>query len=205
MCKIPITTGYDYCGETSSQNRSIAKDTSNRSYYKELIKSANCVNITFIFKYYKVNLNSSNRKTTCPFPFHKGGCEHTASFMYYPSTNTYHCFGCKTGNTCVDFVSNMEGISKIDSALKILDTFNDCDTVEEELLIGQDFPKRLDIMVKFSDIIREFRLSHNDEKSNKFIENICFSFDKVFFKHKDLSNDAVNLLVDKLVKKINSY
>ncbi|WP_077325727.1 DnaB-like helicase C-terminal domain-containing protein [Virgibacillus siamensis] len=57
----------------------------------------------------ELDLKKSGRvyKTNCPF--HD---ERTPSFTYFPETDTYHCFGCGSGGTVVDYVMQRESIKE---------------------------------------------------------------------------------------------
>ena len=76
---------------------------------KNIFAKANSSNLLNIFNYYNIDIDSYNNKIICPF--HKNGQEQSASFYYYPSTNSFHCFGCKVSGQAVDFVSLYEDIS----------------------------------------------------------------------------------------------
>ena len=54
----------------------------------------------------------------CPLPGHDDG---TASFHYYPDTDSFNCFGCGIGGTVIDFVMAYYSVGKHE-ACKILDT-----------------------------------------------------------------------------------
>lgn len=43
----------------------------------------------------------------CPLPHHH---DKTASLKYYAKTNSYHCFGCGSGGTIIDFVKDYHGV-----------------------------------------------------------------------------------------------
>ena len=178
--------------------------TSSSDQIKDLILKANSVNFLDIFKKYNVRIDAINNKTVCPFPFHKGGRESTASFYFYPKTNTFWCFGCKTGTTCCDFVSNMEKINKLIAANHILNQFK---TNENYLNINedQDFEEKFMIIKSFSLNIREFISFYNDEQSLFFIEEIAQTFDKLIDKYPNLSNDALQSVIKKLNFKIKEY
>ena len=178
--------------------------TSSSDQIKDLILKANSVNFLDIFKKYNVRIDALNNKTVCPFPFHKGGRESTASFYFYPKTNTFWCFGCKTGTSCSDFVAAMEGINKYNAAIKILNNFNANNNLinhcENDEYIEKFLTNKL-----FSSQVREFLTSYNDENSYIFIEEITQTFDKLIDKYPNLSNEALKSVIDKLNLKIKEY
>ena len=171
--------------------------------YENIVEKANSVPLSKIFKYYGIQLDEINRKTTCPFKSHKGGREHTASFYYYSETNTYCCFGCRQGSKPVDFVANMERCDKIKASQKILERFHA--NIDEEILYNkEDFQEKLQIMMQYSDSVRNFRKQFIDDKSYLFIEENCKVFDTINKKH-GLTNEALKLVVNKLIDAINNY
>jgi len=202
MRNLSDTTGSFGYGEIPGEDGDIATSSTGKDY-KDIIRRANCVLITKVFSHYGLRLDSGNRKAVCPFPHHKNGRETSASFCYYPETNTYCCFGCHAGCSPCDFVANMERISKVAAAYKILDLLIDdlFDTGEFEI---QNSSERLEIMLDFSDTVRNFRQINIDNNAFVFIEEICRAFDNICFKHK-LDNKALCIFVHKLKERISSY
>lgn len=192
-------TGSFSNGETSWEDGDFRSPSKGKEYIQRLIDSANSVPIGKILQHYGIHLNEHLRKTTCPFSSHQGGNERTPSFYYYPKTNTYHCFGCKKGSTPVDFVCNIENITKEKACLKIIENFN-TDVDESAIYNRESFDERLSIMMQFSDIVREFRKENPSEDAVKFIENTCRLYDVVNSK-LSLSNEALKELVDNLLIK----
>ena len=205
MCPISNKTGPDSSGETSWEDRSFNYTSAGQNNNKELIYRANSVLLSQIFSHYGLHADANNHKIICPFPAHKGGRETTASFYYYPHTNSFNCFGCGVGGSCCDFVANKENISKDKAAIKILSLFSD-DVVADGEVVQINFSERLEIMLDFSATVREFRQEHFDEKSTDFIEHICWVYDAMNDKHKNkLDNDALRRMVQNLKKKIKFY
>lgn len=171
---------------------------------KSLIVKANSVSMLMIFNHYGLHLDEQNRKMICPFPSHKGGHESSPSFYFYSQTNSFYCFGCKTGIRCCDFVSNMDKISKIKAAYKILNLFKyDKYNIMPD---KDDFSEteNINIILDFSNNIRDFRKANNDEKSYIFIENICKVYDALNIKH-NLNIDALQSVVSQLKERIKNY
>ena len=69
--------------------------------------------ITNILRFYGVEVKQKN-KTLCPLHNEK-----SPSFTIYPSTNTWHCFGCGAGGSAIDFVMLYFGLAPLDAAKKL--------------------------------------------------------------------------------------
>lgn len=204
MHNLPNKTGSISNGETSWEDGDSRTPSEGKSYLKKLINSANSVSLLKIFNHYGLNINEYNKKIVCPFSNHQNGRERTPSFYYYFKTNTYHCFGCKQGSTPVDFVSYIENISKEKSALKIIEIFNS-DVDENSIFNRESFDERLDIMMKFSNFIRNFKRENLSEQSDNFIENTCKIYDTLNAK-LSLSNEALREFVETLlIQGISKY
>lgn len=206
MRSIPNPTGFTGSGTPSGETGDVATSFTGKDYYQELIDRANTVPLTRIFKTYHLRIDEHNRKVTCPFRTHKGGRETTPSFWFYPETNSFRCYGCGTGHKQAhgcEFIAAMEGISRVKAANKILELFA-TEVDEDNILNKQDFSERLEIMMDFSNLVREFRQTHIDEKSHKFIEDMCWVYDQHNLKH-DHSNEALRRIVEQLKDKIISY
>lgn len=206
MCAIPDFSGSDGGGQTSGENRDFAKAFTRKDYYQELIDRANTVSLVYIFKYYGLQIDEQSRKMTCPFLFHKGGRESTPSFYYNPLTNSFRCYGCGTGHTHAhgcEFIAALEDISRVKAAYKILEIFSN-DINDDAISPHQDFSQRLEIMMEFTNLVREFRQFYLDKKSQDFIEKICWVYDHHNMKYNH-SNDALRRIVDQIKIKIQHY
>lgn len=204
MRELSNTAGSISTIETSGEAGDFTTPSPGKAFYQDLINRANTIPITRIFKYYSLRLDENNKKIICPIPSHKGGRENSASFHYYPQTNTFWCFGCKTGVGCCDLVAAMEGISKAKAAFKILDLFG-ADVDEDAIYDRENFSEKLEIMIDFSNVVRDFRQNYIDEKSQAFIENICAVYDRLNLRHKTLNNEALRSVVTQLKDEINIY
>lgn len=204
MCDLLDTIGPISYFETPGENGNPSATTTRKNFVKELIRKADSVPIINIFRYYGLKLSEQNKKITCPFSFHQSGRESTASFYFYPDTNSFWCFGCKTGNRCCDFVSGIDNISKYKAAQKILELFSADIDIESLANDGDSFTKRLSIIIEFSDLIRNFRYTYTDDKSFEFIEEICKTYDLVSQK-RELDNNALVKVIEKLKDRISQY
>lgn len=204
MCELSSINRSISNSETLWTDRNITENSTRKELYFNLIKKANSVPIIKLFKYYGLALNEYNHKTICPFSFHQGGHERSPSFYFYPKTNGFWCFGCKTGSQCCDLVANLDKISKVEAALKIINLFND-DVDEDAILVDRnDFTEKLKIMLDFSDTVREFRKNNIKAEGYIFIENICQVYDAINLKH-NFDNKALRSVVEQLKEKINCY
>ena len=118
--------------ETPGETGGFTVPLTGKEYYHDLISRANSVCFIKIFKHYGLRLDAHNIKIICPFLSHKGGRENSASFMFYPQTNSFYCHGCGVGGAPCNFVEGMERCSKVKAAIKILESF-DADAAEDHV------------------------------------------------------------------------
>jgi hypothetical protein len=206
MRPISNTTGSNSTGSTPGEAGDPTDAYTRKDHYQELIDRANTVPLTRIFKLYGIRLDEQNRKTTCPFKFHKGGRESTPSFCYYAGTNSFRCFGCGTGGKSFhgcEFMAAYENMTKVDAAHKILQLFSE-DVDVDNIYDRENLSERLEIMLDFSNVVREFRQTFLDEKSQEFIEFICEVYDQHNTK-RNLDNEALRRMVEQIKEKISSY
>lgn len=211
MRKLPDTTGFIGYGETSWETGG-PSETSAGKIYKDLIRKANTVPLSRIFRHYNLRIDKYNRNVICPFKSHKGGRESTPSFNYYPDTDSFRCFGCKKGHENAhgpDFIAAMEGISKGKAAYKVLQLFQDFVKDDDGEFIDYANPeKMLEVMLDFSNTIRDFRDCYSDKKSQLFIENICQLYDDLYARQivkSDFKLEALTRSVEMLKEKIINY
>jgi len=203
MRPISNPTGSDSDVSSLGEAGSFTAFVEGEDNVKELISKANSVPLMRLFRYYGIRIDEVNRYIVCPFKSHKGGRENSASFKFYPETNSFWCFGCKTGITPVAFVSAMENINYLRAAYKILESFSE-DIDEDNIFDHDNFSERLEIMMDFSNTVREFREKFLDSKSFEYIEEICSHYDAINLKH-DLTNEALRHIVDQYKQVISLY
>ena len=201
MCNVSIITGpVDYGEEPGKTGNTSASPKISK---QDLIRQANAVPITYIFKLYKIRLDQFNKKITCPFKFHKNGQERTPSFWYFPETNSFNCYGCHTGGGPVQLVMHLDNKKKFDAATKILELFDK--NIDEGLLFDEyNVAERLEIMVEFSNAVLEFRQNHCDEHSFQFIEYVCWVYDQMNLIHTH-DHDSLRGLNVRLIDWIQEY
>lgn len=209
MRDVSNTTGFDGYGEVPGETGDSSEAPTRKVFFQDLIRKANTVPLIRILKHYGIRVNAVQSTIVCPFKSHKGGRENTGSFTYYPQTNSFHCYGCKTGGPFAhgcEFMASMDATTKAKAAYKILQLFaDDVDGDGSEIPEGENSSERLEIMLDFSNAVRDFRQTHFDEKSFVFIEETCLIYDKVHLEHKKIDNIALRRVVDKLKKKISNY
>src|SRR5574338_163944 len=212
MRKLPDTTGFIGYGETSWETGSPSETPAGKVFYEDLIRKANSVPLTQIFKHYNIHVSQYHRTVTCPFRSHKGGRESTPSFNYFPETNSFCCFGCKKGSEWshgVEFIAYYEGVIKFKAAIKILEIFGDYVSNEDgEFFDYENSEDTLEIMLDFSNAVREFRDTYTDEKSQEFIERLCKLYDDLYAgqNHKrKFKNEALRRAVEILKRIITNY
>jgi len=203
MCTISDELGSDLSGASSWEDGDDSSFIDGKLQFKDLARKANSVSILNIFNNYNLKVSESNRKIVCPFPKHKGGKEITGSFLYYPKTNTFWCFGCHTGTTPIDFVSVMENISKTDAANKILKMYSY--NADEEFSDLADYSHNFEELVNFSNYVREImRNNSENEDFVNFVEKNTSSFDNLNSKYR-LDDNALKLIISNIKQRIDNY
>lgn len=206
MCELSDPTGSNSDSETSGEIGNPTDAYSGEIYYEKLIKKANKSPLLLIFKYYGLRLDY-NGKSICPFKSHKNGREGSPSFKFYSDTNSFYCYGCGIGGKfahATEFISYMEGISKINAAYKVLEIVKNIDDFENQDYNDDNVSEKLSILLEFSNHVRLFRRNFSDEASEIYIENICDKFDNFNLKNK-LSNEGLKILISKLILMIDNY
>jgi DNA primase len=206
MRTISNTFGPISYGETSGEDRN-SPDAIKRQKFEDMIKKANTVPLIRVFAHYKIRVDTIYSTIVCPFKSHKGGRENSASFVFYPETNSFYCFGCKVGGPFAhgcEFIAQMEGLSRVKAAYKILTLFKSSLNEDMEVAEAENLTEKLEVMSVFSDAVREFHQNHFDEKSYEYIERVCAVYDTLNAKRK-LDNEALRRLGEELILEIKSY
>ncbi len=164
-----------------------------------LIKQANSVSIITLFKHYHLQVDDFTRKIICPFLSHKGGRESSGSFYIYLDTNSFWCFGCKTGSKPVDFVSNIDNLSRINAAYKIIELFGA--DLDDFIISNQEYQDQSSLLIRFAAFIRQFQQTYYQPQDLEFIEEICRTYDNLSDKYQ-LSNKALESLINQLINKV---
>lgn len=190
----PISIGEAFIKDRDAGNN-------DKDFAKILIRQANTVDLLTVFKHYGVHLDEYNRKCICPFLFHAN--ERTASFTYYKDTNSFFCFGCKSGGGPVNFVSLYDDIPKPEAATKISTKFH----IDRDVALRDtsDFVDRQRILLEFSELIRNFIFDNLDDKhALEYSEKVGLIFDTINLRH-NLDNAGLRSLIKKLEIKLEQY
>ena len=199
MYPLQNNSRFNCIGEAFIKDRDVRIDDKDST--KILIKKANTANLSSIFDHYGVHVEEYSRKCICPFPFHPN--EKTASFKFYKDTNSFYCFGCKSGGGPVNFVSLYDNISKTDAANKI--TLKFYIDPNAEIRDTSGFMDRQHLLLEFSELIRNFIFDNLDDKhALEYSEKIGLIFDTINMRH-NLDNAGVKSLIEKLKIKLEQY
>lgn len=171
------------------------------------LKRANTVPIASVLKAYGIRFDPYARSIICPFgKRHKDGRDRSPSFTIFTNTNSFWCFGCKTGNTPVDFVVNMDNISLSKAAQKILSILAYQVNLEDFDNVQVDFSARLDALMDFSNYIRNIMSSNIDQETQQMLDEACLTFDALNKKYKkNMTNDILISIIDRLKKKVDAH
>lgn len=205
MYTISDTDRPESPGEESWEDRDPKPVDEADKQRKDLIAKANSVPMKLIFSFYGVKATEYNKRIVCPFKKHKGGKETTGSFWFYPDTNSFSCFGCHTTGGSCKFVAEMDRINQLDAAEKILSLYASDVDINFESQSTVDYSERLEIIMQFSDCMREYiQKNQFDETSLRRAEVISSVFDFMNVNFI-LDNEALKLLVEMLMSKIQKY
>lgn len=196
MQQVLNTAGSVSQFETSWEDGGSQKPFRDFGEQKSLIQKANSLPLASIFEYYKIDCGEHNKKICCPFRSHNGGKESTPSFLFYPTTNSFFCFGCKAGIKACDFVAEYEEIERHEAAQRILDLF---DGDAGEFMEPEAYEDKLKIMMEFSNVVRDVMQSMPFKVVK--IEKICKAYDDLNQKH-NLNANALKSVTDKLLARI---
>jgi hypothetical protein len=172
------------------------------------IEQANTIPLVDIFKSYGLNITSSNRTCVCPFKKHKGGRETGASFNFYHITNSFNCFGCKTGGKACDFVAAMEDISKAKAAFKLIK--NGTFVIDNDSIIENrnlDEGEKLELLIEFSSVVRLFIKKNNSINSLNYAEEITLALDRLLERRSidSIEIRGIEKTIKTLTEKLESF
>ena len=203
MSELFDQTGPVSYGESPRTTGNTQSSPDRQKFDQTIIFKANSVPIIHVLKHYGVRIDPYSNKAVCPFKSHKNGRESTASFKVYEDTNTFKCFGCGRGGKLTHFVCGMDSCNPENAARKILQLF--ATHADAELLTDDVNPsEKLELMVKFSSTVFDFRQSHNSEHAEQFIEYICWVYDRANELHA-YDNEGLRRLVEHCTDHISIY
>ena len=178
-----------------SENRSLGDGYTDAI---RLYQQADSVDLLTIMSHYRLNLDAYNKKIHCPFKFHH---DRTASFYFYPTTNSFYCYGCKSYGQASNFVSLIEGIPKLEAAKKIIANFD----TQQELIHSTNISEWRELYYSFSTGLRAF-IQHNkeDPAALEFANAITMMFDQITQNHT-LDLMGLKHLLSKLQKRLKGF
>ena len=88
-----------------------------RNFIQELTEKADIESV--ISPYITLKRSGRNLKGLCPFHNEK-----TPSFMVYPESNSFYCFGCGVGGSAITFVEKMENLDYVEAVKSLAEKFN---------------------------------------------------------------------------------
>ena len=97
----------------------------------------------------------------------------------------------------------MNRSTKVQAAHKLLEMF-ESDVDEDNIYDRESFSKMLEIMMDFSNTVREFYQTYPTEEARVYVEVACKKYDALNLKHK-FENEALSRTVEQLKEYINLY
>lgn len=189
-----------YC-EIQWENGDFAINSAGQVYDRNLLAQANTVKLSAIFKKYNIIIDSYNKTISCPLPNHSK--DSTPSFKYYPDTNSFYCFGCKSGVSPIHFVSLMENCTQIEAAQKLINDFNT--TIPTKKLSDINIK---DSILTLSTIIREtYQKYECYPKKIKELDKICLAFDNIVSSYNEPiveKSEIFQRVIDKIKERIDN-
>lgn len=132
--------------------------------------------VSLIEEYIDLEVSGDNYIALCPFhPDDK-----TKSFFVCPSTNTWHCFGCKKGSSVFDFIMEIEHKTFWEAAQLLAEKIGYVDIFSLDVL-----QKRL----------KRLQSEKNDVGISKFREARNYVEGQIYTKIKENYNNAKDVLV----------
>lgn len=175
------------------------------NFVKEQIKQANTVPIILLLNAYGIKVSPQTKHICCPFSsLHNKGKDRTPSFTIYTHTNSFWCFGCKTGSSCVDFVINLKGLKPLAAAQEIIAIANGAH-IDPFEFSSLDFSEKMETLMNFATRIRQTMNEQSNQKDINFLEEVCSVLDTLNTKYKKtMTNETLLAIVDKLIRKVEN-
>ena len=200
MQPLPSRNGSIDYGEERGDFGDASSSSERREHFAELIAKANTVPLPEVMRKYGFLVDAYNRKIPCPFKFHQNGNERTASFWYYPDTNSFYCFGCKSSRSPSDFVALYDDISRSKAASKIIESFSG--DVSEDWEVSFNSQEQQELVIAFSNTIRSAIRDCPDNLIG--IEMITGAFDMITEKHQQLDVEGTKKFIAKMTEKLEA-
>lgn len=88
-----------------------------KNFIQDLQEKADIVSV--ISPYVNLTRTGKNLKGLCPFHTEK-----TPSFIVYPESNSFYCFGCGAGGSAITFIEKTENLDYVEAVKSLADKFN---------------------------------------------------------------------------------
>jgi len=145
-----------------------------------------------------------NYKAYCPF--HKGGNERTPSFFVNKDDNRYFCQACGAAGGVVDYISRTLSRPKIIVAEHILQCLKGNVEIEAESIDRTKRRKQIEnMLLKMSDMHREFISQNNDDDGFEYIMKIMKGFDLVYIHNSEKVEENIEEIVDHFKLYLEKY
>ena len=139
----------------------------------EIVDIKKQLSIEYVLSRY--NLTPDRHHKTC-CPFHE---EKTPSFTIYPTTNTFHCFGCGISGDTIEFIQLKENITKHEAILKAQD-FTGTPTIITKHTKQEEPTKELPRLAVMSKIAQDTKASFKrTDVAGKYIQSRGLDADKL--------------------------
>lgn len=193
MCKISNNARQDGIGDFESSDRDSSEDSGwkDKSLLEPRISDNvyNYINHNILLKdiFQRYNLEFEEKYSIkgwtysreCPFPDH---FDKTPSFNYNPKENRFYCFGCKRGGQAIQFVANMNKITRESAAELLLKNLGDVNSLLSN--IKEEKKNNVSkILLEFSNFIREFLQRHKNYNSIVMVEKLTWGLDLYLLKY----------------------
>jgi DNA primase len=150
-----------------------------------------------LLEFYQFRLYRKGRLYAMRCPFH---ADNVPSFIIYPATNTFYCFGCGKTGDIIDFVKEYFEISISEAINKILEDFN---------ISLENLNYNPNILIKQEDQIKDWLFYHDVleyidflytevKKAPKTIDDL----DNPFFVEACHKHEYIKYLLEKLTSSI---
>jgi len=139
-------------------------------------------------------------------PFHKSGNERTPSLFINKDDNRYFCQACGASGGIVDYISKIFYRPKIIVAEHILQCLNGNIEIETDNIDKIKRTKQIEsILLKISDMHRDFIHQNNDDESFEYIMKIMQGFDLVYIYNNEKIEENIEEVLDHIKLYLEKY
>lgn len=170
-----------------------------------LVKAANKkIRLSSLLKEIGYNIVNNGRNWSenivCPFPSHKRGTERTGSFAYNYVTDSFFCLGCGKSGRSVEFLAELNGLSRTAVANDIILGTYKKQEVELEEYSEDISPLLFELSSKMQKLYQKYK---NDKKKLQSFDKIMLFFDKYITDRaptQKVSSEEIRQIIDKIFK-----